>query len=94
MQFPGARGTFGGGNPEAPKVSPRKSATILPFMFWPTGPPRAENREMRGGWGHFGLGQPLALEEIRGGKQKTTTSHIEPEKRETKPLQLGPNTRS
>ena len=44
--------------------------------------------------GHFGLGRPLALREIPGGKQKNTNSHIETEKRETNPLQLGPNTQS
>ena len=44
--------------------------------------------------GHFGLGQLLALREIRDGKQKTTNSRIETEKRETNPLQLGPNTQS
>ena len=42
--------------------------------------------------GYSGLGRPLALREIPGGKQKNTNSLIETEKRETKPLQLGPNT--
>ena len=44
--------------------------------------------------GHCGLGRPLALREIPGGKQKNTNSLIETEKRETNPLQLGPNTQS
>ena len=35
--------------------------------------------------GHFGLGQPLALREIPGRKQKTTNSLIGTEKRETNP---------
>ena len=44
--------------------------------------------------GPFGLGRPLALTEILGGRQKTTNSLVETEKRETNPLQLGPNTQS
>ena len=44
--------------------------------------------------GHFGLGRPLALREIPGGKQKTTNSLIGTEKRGTNPLQLGPNSQS
>ena len=35
-------------NPDDPKFSPRKCATFLLFMFWPTGPPRVRNREIRG----------------------------------------------
>ena len=45
MQFPSARGTFGGGNPAAPKVSPQNWATFVRFLFWPTRPPGAGNRE-------------------------------------------------
>ena len=41
-------GLFWGGNPDVPKFSPRRCATFLPFTFWPTGPPRAGNREIRG----------------------------------------------
>ena len=44
--------------------------------------------------GHFGVGRLLALREIPGGKQKNANSRIETEKRETSPLQLGPNTQS
>ena len=44
--------------------------------------------------GHSGPGRALARREIRGGKQKNTNSRIETEKRETNPLQLGPNTQS
>ena len=47
-----------------------------------------------GSSGHFGLGRPLALKEIAGGKQKNGSSHMETEKRKTNPLQLGPNTQS
>ena len=36
-----------GGNPDAPKISPRKCATLLHFTFWLTGPPRAGNHEIR-----------------------------------------------
>ena len=39
--------------------------------------------------GHFGLGQPLTLGEILGGKQKNANSHIETEKRETKTPSAG-----
>ena len=42
--------------------------------------------------GHVGLGRPLALKEIPGGKQKNANSLIGTENRETNPLQLGPNT--
>ena len=44
--------------------------------------------------GHFGPGRPLALREILGGKHKNTNSLMETERRETNPLQLGPNTQS
>ena len=37
---------FWGGDPAAPKVSPRNCATFFRFPFWPTGLPRAGNREI------------------------------------------------
>ena len=91
MQLPGARGIWGGGNPDAPKVSARKCATLNILHF---GRPDPHGQEIAkyGGLDHFGLGRPLALGEIPSGKQKNTNSLIETEKRETNPLQLGPNT--
>ena len=47
--------------------------------------------------GPFGLGQPLGTQRkphCPGGKQKNENSQIETEKRQTNPLQLGPNTKS
>ena len=58
------------------------SSEFLHFVFWPTRPPGVGNRNT-GFFSPFGLGQPLALREIPGGKQKTTNSLIETEKRET-----------
>ena len=89
-QVPGA---LSGKNPDASKVSPRKCAFFYIFRF---GRPDPHGQEIAkyGGLGHFGLGRPLALKEIPGGKQKNANSHIETEKRETNPLQLGPNTQS
>ena len=56
--------------------------------------PRGGKSRNTGVLGHFGLGQPLALREILGGKQKNANSHLETGKRETNPLQLGRNTQS
>ena len=94
--FPGL-GHFLGGEVREPKnFSPRKCATLFLFMFWPTRPPWVRNRELQapGFVGHFGPGRALALRGIRGGKQDTANSHIETEKRETNPLQPGPDTQS
>ena len=79
-QFPVARGTFGEKNPSAPKVSSQNFANFDQFAFWSTGPP---GREIAKYWfsGPFGLGQPLALRGIPGGKQKNENSQIETEKR-------------
>ena len=60
MQFPGARGTFGG-KIRQPKGFPRNCAFFLHCMFWLTGPPPAGNREIRGFLGHCGPGQLLVL---------------------------------
>ena len=67
MQFPGARGTFGGGKPATPKVSPRNCATFLHFPFWPTAPPGAGNREILG-WGFKPFWPRTALDTNAGRK--------------------------
>ena len=56
--------------------------------------PHGEKSQNTGFLGHFCLGRPLALREIRGRIQKNTNRHIETEKREINPLQLGPNSQS
>ena len=45
-QFPGARGPEAG-EKKLPRYPGWLSATFLHFMFWPTGPPGAGNREIR-----------------------------------------------
>ena len=85
MQFPGARGTFG----FSPKV--RNFFTVYALADrTPTG----RKSRNTGVLGHFGLGWPLALGEVPGGKHKNPNSVIETEKRETNPLQLGPDAQS
>ena len=93
IQFLGARGTFGkkSGRPKSFSPKVRNIFTVYVLANWiPTG----EKSRNTGVLGHFGLGRPLALREIPGGKQENANSHIETEKRETNPLQLGPNTQS
>ena len=90
IQFPGARGTFGGesGRPKnfSPKV--RNSST---FHVLADRTPTSRKSRDTGLLGHFGLGRHT---EIPGGKQKNANSLIETEKREANPLRLSPNTKS
>ena len=64
------------------------------FDVLPDRTPTCGKSQNTGILGHFGPGRPLALIEIPGRKQKNTNSLIETEKRETYPLQLGPNAQS
>ena len=91
-QFPGARGTFGEKICPPQKFTPDILQLFYILRFGRTDP---QGREIAkyGVPRPFGRGQPLALREILGAKQKNTNSLIEKrEKREPKPLQLGPNT--
>ena len=45
-QFPGARGTLGGGDPSTQKFLPKIPLFFLHFAFSPTGPRGARNRKM------------------------------------------------
>ena len=92
-RFPGARG---------PEIEEKKVTTLsgmvvrnfFTLYVLPDQTPTGGKSQNTGILGHFGLGQPLALGEIPGGKQKNESSLVETEKRETNPLQLGPNTQS
>ena len=88
MQFAGARDTFGGEIRTPQKFLPESAHLCYILHF---GQPDPHGREILG---HFGPGRPLALREIPGGKQKNTNTLIETEKKETNPIQLGPNTQS
>ena len=93
MQFPGARGTFGGKSGHPKTFSPEVRNFLTFYVLVDRTPTGAKSRNT-GCLGHFGLGRPLALGEIPGRKQKNTNSLIETEKREKNSLQLGPNTQS
>ena len=73
MRFPGARGTFLGGNP-AQKLLPKIAQLFYVFRF-PF--PRGGKSRNTGFLGHFGLGQPLALQEFPGKKRKNTISWVQ-----------------
>ena len=94
MQFPGARGTFGGEIRTPQKFLPESAQLFFTFYGLADRTPTGGKSRNTGFLGHFGLGRPLARREILGGKQKNRNSLIEIEKRETNPLQLGPNTQS
>ena len=87
-------GALLGGKSGRPKSFSPKLRNFFYILCF--GRPDPQGREIAkyGVLGHFGLGRPLALREIPGGKQKNTNRHIETEKRETNPLQLGPNPQS
>ena len=91
--FPGL-GALLGGKSGRPKSFPPKVRNF--FTFYVLADRTPTGGKLRTTWflGHFGLGRPLALREILGRTKKNTNSLIEAEKRETNPLQLGPNTQS
>ena len=84
---------WGGGSGRPKSLSP-KVRNFFTFYVSADRTPRGGKSQNTGGLGHFGLGQPLELRKILGRRQKNINSHIETEKRETNPLQLGPNTQS
>ena len=93
MQFPGARGTFGG---KFQKFLP-EIALFFIFYVLADRTPRGGKSRNTGFLGHCGLGQPLALREIPGEKRKSTISRVQLmcyQKDRNTPLQLGPNTQS
>ena len=87
-------GALLGGKSGRPKSFSPKGRNFFTFYVLADRTPTGEKSRNTGFLGHFCLGQPLALREIQGGKQKNTNSHIETEVRETNPVQLGPNTQS
>ena len=89
MKFPSARGTFGAKS-GCPKSFSLKVRNFFTFYVLADRTPMGEKSRNTWVLGHFGLGQPLALREIRG-RKKNANSHIETERRETNPLQVGPN---
>ena len=87
-------GALLGGKYGSPKsFSPKVRNFFTVYVLADRTPTGGKSRNM-GVLGRFGLGRPLALVEILGGKQKNGNSHIETEKRKTNPSQLGPNTQS
>ena len=86
-------GALLGGKSGRPKSFSLKVRNFFTFYVLADRTPTGGKSRNTGFLGHFGLGQPLALREIPGKKQDTN-SLIETEKRETNPLQLGPNTQS
>ena len=76
MQFPGARGTFGGEIQPPQKYLP-EIAQIFYTSVLADRTPRGGKLRNTGFQGHFGLGQSLALREILGGKQKNTISRFQ-----------------
>ena len=91
MHFPSARGSFRGGKSGRPKSFSQNVRNFFTFFVLTDRTPRGGKSRNTGVLGHFGLGRPLALREIPDGKQKTTNSLIETEKREINPCQLGPD---
>ena len=83
-----------GRNLLSPKTFSLKVRNFFTFYVLAYQTPTGGKSRNTGFLGHFGLGRPLALEEILGEKQKNTNSLIESKKRETNPLQLGPDTQS
>ena len=92
MQFPGARGTFGGELRTRQNFLPESAQLFYISRFGRPDPHKreiAKYRYFRPFWPRTALGTY-----ILGGKQKNTNSLIETEKRETNPIQLAPNTQS
>ena len=87
-------GALLGGKSGRPKGFSPKVRNFFTFHVLADRTPTGGKLRNTGFLGHFGLGRPLAHKEILGGKQKNTNSLIETEKRETNPLQIGPNTQS
>ena len=92
-RFPRARGTLGG-EIRPPQKFLLKIAHFFYILRFGRPDPQGGKPHNTGFLGPFVLGQPLALGEIPVGKTEKHNSPIETEKRETKPLQLGPNTQS
>ena len=65
MQFSGAGGTFGGEIRPPQNFLPEIVQLFSVLADWT---PRGRKSQNTGVLGHFGLGQPLALGEIAGGK--------------------------
>ena len=77
-----------------PKSLSQKLRNFFTFCVLADQTPTGGKSQSTGFLGPFGLGQPLALIDIPGGKQNNENNHMQTEKRETNPLQLGPNTQS
>ena len=91
MQFPGARGTFGGEIRTPQSFLPKSAQLFYILCFGRSDPHRQEIVK-------YGVFRPFwprtALGTWRNSRQKNANSHIETEVRETNPLQLGPHTQS
>ena len=76
---------FWGGGSRRPKTFSMKVRTFLAFYVLASRTPTGGKLRTAGVLGHLGLGRPLALGEILGGKQKNTNSLIETKKRGNTP---------
>ena len=79
-------GALLGGESGRPKSFSPKVRNLLHFTFWPTGPPRAGNRELREGFLRpFWPRRALGTERNSGRNRKTQTATLRPEREKQTP---------